>query len=177
MKHLKFLFIGLFALSLSGCDEALFDIVFGLNTADIKFVVEPTAEAGDIILAPTTRKVNLDSLAVANGADINKLKSVKVKKMTAFVDLPAHANFDVFETGEVTIGAVGLPTKIIGKFASMPKGLKQFEIIPEPDVNLLDYARKTEITVTGKLVTNGPVIEPITVRLLMEFEVIANPVN
>jgi hypothetical protein len=44
------------------------------------------------------------------------------------------------------------------------------------DVNLLDYARKPSLTIAGKLVTSGPVLEAVKIKLKIEFEVVANPI-
>jgi hypothetical protein len=175
MKALKLFVFSLIAFSFSGCDEELFDIKFGLNTKDVTFTIPATSVAGEIILDPTTQSINLDSLASANGADISKIKSVKAKKITAIIESPATADFGILQSGFITIEAPGVPNVHIAEISSAPGAVKEFEIIPL-DVNLLDYARKPQLTVAGKLVTNGPVLEAVTVKLKIEFEVVANPV-
>ena len=176
MKAIKLLVFSLIAFSFSGCDEELFDIKFGMNTKDVTFIIQPTSTAGEIILDPTTQSINLDSFASANGANIDKVKSVKAKKITAFIVTPPTANFDILESGFITIEAPGLPNVKIAEFNGVVDGATQFEISPL-DVNLLDYGRKPSLTVAGKLMTNGPVMEAITIRLEIQFEVTANPVK
>jgi len=175
MKAIKLLVFSLIAFSFSGCDEELFDIKFGLNTKDVTFTIPATAVAGEIILDPTTQSINLDSLASANGADISKIKSVKAKKITAFIESPATADFSVLQSGLISIESPGVLLVDIAKISVAPGAVKEFEIIPL-DVNLLHYARKPQLTIAGKLVTNGPLLEAITIRLKIDYEIIANPI-
>ncbi len=174
MKTIKLFVFSLIAFSFSGCGEELFDIKFGLNTKDVTFTIPATSVAGDIILDPATQSLNLDSLASANGADISKIKSVKAKKITAIIESPATADFSLIQSGFISIEAPGIELVHVAEITLAPGAVKQFEIIPL-DVNLMDFARKPQLTVAGKLVTSGPVLEPIKLKLKIEFEVIANP--
>jgi hypothetical protein len=175
MKALKLLVFSLVAFSFSGCDEELFDIKFGLNTKDVSFTIPQTSTAGPIDLGPFTQAVNLDSLAKANGADISKIKSVKAKKITAIIESPATADFGIIQSGFISIESPGVPLVNIADITIAPGAVKEFAIIPL-DVNLMNYARKPSLTIAGKLVTSGPVLEAVEVKLKIEFEVIANPV-
>ena len=174
MKALKLLVFSLVAFSFSGCGEELFDIKFGLNTKDVSFTIPSTSVAVEIILDPTTQSLNLDSLASANGADISKIKSVKVSKITAMIESPATADFGLIQSGFISIESPGVPLVHIADITIAPGAVKEFEIIPL-DVNLMDYARKPQLTVAGKLVTSGPVLEPVKLKLKIVFSVIANP--
>jgi len=177
MKTIKSLLFCIIALSFAGCDDDLFDLKFDLNTKDVSFTIPATSAAGEIILDSTTQHINLDSLATEFGADVNNLKSVKITKITAFIDDPLTANFDIIKSGELFIDGPDLPSKKVASILNPDADGKREMVITPEDVDLLEYARKSSITIAGKLVTDGPVVEPTRVRLVFAFQVIANPIK
>jgi len=177
MKTIKVLVFALMAISFTACNDDLLDIKFGLNAKDVSFTIAPTTQAGVINLDTTVQTINLDSVIKANGADPGKVKSVKIKKITAFLDAPAGGNFDILESGTLIMDAPGLAQVTIAQFSAIPDGVMQFDITPDTNVNLLDYARKNVLHISGQLVTNGPVTQAATVRLTIQYEITANPLN
>lgn len=177
MKTIKVLVFALMAISFSACNDDLLDIKFGLNAQDVSYTIAPTTQAGEIVLDTTVQTINLDSVISANGADPGKVKAVKIKKITAFLDAPAGGNFDILESGTLVMDAPGLAQVTIAQFSAVPDGVNQFDITPDTNVNLLDYAKKNILHISGRLLTNGPVTQATTVRLSIQYEVTANPVN
>ena len=176
MKHLKMIVLGLIAISFSGCTDDLLDIHFGLNVKEVTYTLQPTQQAGDIVLDPMTQPINLDSIATASGANLGKVKSVKIKKLTVIHESPATGNFDILSSGFFTVEATDLPLIHVADFTHTADGSKEMELTPT-DADLLEYGKKPMLTIAGKLTTNGPLTEATKVRLRIEFEVTANPLK
>ncbi len=181
MKTLSVSVLALLCFTFSGCKDELFDLKFGLNTKEMLFTLDPTVKAGDIILSPQTQNINLDSLAMAFGADISKIQSVTVKKITASIVNPTTSNFDILESGilNISTGNIGDPDfdlLKIAEFNQVPKGIKELNINPSSE-DVLKFAKKPKLTVSGKLVTNAPLITATTIKLVVDFEVVANPIK
>ncbi len=181
MKTLKLATLALVFFTFSSCDNEVFDVKFGLNTKEIVFNLEPNASSGEIILSPQSQAINLDSLASAFGADISKIKSVTITKITAILVSPDTSNFDILESGvlNLTTGNIGDPDfdlLKIAEFNQVPKGIKELNISPS-SADVLPFAKKPRLTVSGKLVTNAPLKNASTIKLVIDFEVIANPIT
>ncbi|NUM31913.1 MAG: hypothetical protein HUU47_06280 [Bacteroidetes bacterium] len=163
----------------TSCNEDLFDIKFGLNSKEVSYTIQPTTQAGDIILEPTSQALNLDSIAQANGTTLNKVKHVYIKKVTATIVDPPTLNFEIIQGGfiDVQTGIVGDPDfdlLRIAEISSAPGPVQEFEI-PATSADVLPFAKKPILTFSGKLITNGPVTVATKIKLKVEFEVVANP--
>ena len=178
MKKIKLVLFALSAIALfPSCNEDLFDIKFGLNTKEFTYTINPTTQAGDIILEPQSQAINLDSIATANGTNLDHVKEVFIKKVTATIESPASANFEIIQGGYIETGIVGDPDFDLLRLAEIitpPGPVKQFDI-PPTNADVLKYAKRPTITYSGKLITNGPVTEATTIKVRVEFEVVANP--
>ena len=180
---MKKIYLILFALSsmayFQSCKEDLFDIKFGLNAKEVEYTIQPTTTAGDIILEPTSQSLNLDSIAKANGTNLDKVKNVFIKKVTATLVDPASSNFEIIQSGfiQVQVGIQGDPDFDLLRIAELtnaPGPVKEFEI-PATKADVLPFAKKPVMTFSGKLVTNGPVTQATRIKIKVEFEVVANP--
>lgn len=181
MKAIKLFVFSLIAFSFSGCDDELFDIKFNMPSIEVKYTLEPKDTAGIIVLTPSVQTINLDSLALANGTDLSKLKSCKVTKITIMIESPATANFDALDGGflNASIGITGDPDfdlLRIAEIKDVPKGVTQIDVTPT-DVDLLKFAKKTHFTISGELRTNKPIVEKMNLKCIIETEVVANPVS
>lgn len=174
MKLIKLLTLALVVTGFGACKKELFDIKFGLNTKDATFTIKPHAAAGTFTVDSTFQNVNLDSIAKANGADVSKVKSAKIKKITLTILSPSTANFDIVESGKILLGSNTLPLITVASFNNIPDGATTFDITPD-DVDILPYAKGSTIFTSAEVTTNGPVTEPIKVKLTVTFEIVANP--
>lgn len=178
MKKIKLVLFALTAIALfPSCNEDLFDIKFGLNSKEFTYTIQPTTQAGEIILEPNSQAINLDSIATANGTNLEHVKEVFIKKVTATIVSPATANFEIIQSGYIETGIIGDPDFDLLRIAEIttpPGPVNEFEI-PPTNADVLKYAKRPTINYSGKLFTNGPVTEPTTIKIKVEFEVIANP--
>ncbi|MCC6721592.1 MAG: hypothetical protein IT243_05275 [Bacteroidia bacterium] len=176
-KFNLFLFTLLSITLFASCNEDLFDIKFGLNAKEVTYKINPTTQAGDIILEPMIQSLNLDSLAQANGTTLDKVKNVFIRKITATILNPPGKNFEIINSGYIETGIQGDPDFDLLRLAEIitpPGPVTEFDITPT-NADILKYAKRPQINFSGKLVTNGPLTDTTTLKLKVEFEVVANP--
>lgn len=180
MKKINLFLIVLGVIAMfSSCNEDLFDIKFGLNAKEVSYTIQPTNQADTIILEPMEQALNLDSIAQANGTNLNNVKHVYIKKVTATIVDPPASNFEIIQKGyiEVSKGITGDPDFDLLRIAEIttpPGPVNEFEI-PAASSDVLPFAKKPILTFSGILITNGPVTVATKIKIKVEFEVVANP--
>ncbi len=178
MKKILLSALAVTSLFLNSCTDDLLDVKFGITLATVNFTLPAQTQTGSFDLAPTIISLNLDSIADANGVDLAKFESVKVKSCNIRIVSPTGANFNPLQSAVAFFRdpASGQATgKRIASIDNIPDGLTEVNLIVV-DENVLDII-KVPFEVSANVTTTEPIGQAIGMEARIELEVVANPTN
>lgn len=178
MKKILLSALAVATIFLNSCTDDLLDVKFGITLATVNFTLPAQTQAGSYDLEPTLVTLNLDSIADANGVDLSKFKSVKVKSCNIKIVSPGGANFDPLQSAVAFFRdpASGQATgKRIASIDNIPDGVNEVNLIVV-DENILDMI-KVPFEVFANVTTTEPIGQAVGMEARIELEVVANPTN
>jgi hypothetical protein len=169
-RIVPFLLVVLVVLA-SGCD--LLDelgITVSPEESSFQFFIEP-GEAGAYNYAQEILGSNLDSLAQAEGYDLDQVNEATLKSCVLTILAPNGANFDAFEsfTATISTSSEALGT-LVADVQNVVDGLTEIEFETE-NVDLKSFLEAENYTLYISGVQDGEVTETISIEGVINFNI------
>jgi hypothetical protein len=156
----------------SSCEEGLLTIGFDYNVYAGNINIAPTTDVGEFTFEEELSNINLDSVLEANGVDASALKGIYIKSMK-FTELNG-GNFDAFVSASAVVDADGQDPIELGLKPSIPEGANSFEISGDEvndQINIEELFGAENMKATATLVTDEPIVDPMTVKFEITFNI------
>lgn len=161
--------------SFFGCPEDLLDITFDMKLTKATFKLKPNAEAGTYPFDEVQITSNLKDEVEKNGADIDNMKSAKIKHVKLTITMPATADFSPIKSAELNIAAGSMSPIKFAEVVNNGNAVKTLDF-DVADVDILDLLKETTITFSGSATTLAAVSEEVTMETEITLEIVANPI-
>jgi len=175
MKKLFIIALIIPLFSFFGCPEDILEINFTMTMADVEFIQHPDEEPGvhwfDTAVVVSTLEEELDK----HGADISKVKSVKLKTAKMSIVNPVDFTFSPVDYAQLTFRSESFPEQIIAEANINGQAIQSVDLDVNTDVDLLSAMKDDEMEIFGSVTINQAVDEQVIFRGEVTVEVVADP--
>lgn len=167
-----FMIIAVLAMyTLTTCEDII-DVKFSYSTADMVFQYGPDTITGDLTFFQDNVANKLDSIAVANGTSISKLKSAKLKTCTITITDPADSNFNMVSSFEAFLKADTLPQIPLAVLNPVPRDTNSVQLTVYSQ-ELEKYFKASFFNFILRGTKDAPLGTKYTVKVHLEFDAVA----
>ena len=165
------LFSLLILLTTTSCKTGFLAFDLDFEAEEIVFTVNPTDKVGDIGLTTSVVQSSLEEKLVENGTTMDKLRSVKLNKLTFTILSPRGQTFNGLEYAEVQLAAPGVAPVIVAQLNDIPDDNSYHLEVPIASMDdLSEILSQPQFTFIAKGTTSEPIYAPVTIQANMSFD-------